>query len=105
MKKLCYISSPYTEGDQLSNARDAFAAVLERISSDVIPLSPLTMCMMQIYYPLTHAEWMAYDLELLSKCDCMLVLGEKGMVERSKGVQAEIAFALERGIPITYELN
>jgi hypothetical protein len=105
MKKLCYISSPFTEGDQLKNARDAISAVIQRLDNEeIIPLSPLTMGVaIQIFYPLSHQEWMQYDLDLLSKCDCMIVIGDAGMVARSKGVQAEIAFAVEHNIPFEYD--
>jgi len=104
-KKLCYISSPFSEGDQLGNIRDACSAVLERLDDpDIIPLSPLPMgASMQIFYPLTHAEWMRYDLDLLSKCDCMLVVGKADMVARSAGVQAEIRFAEAHGIPVLHQ--
>lgn len=46
-----------------------------------------------------------YDLEWLSVCDAVFVLPNS---EKSKGVQAEIKFAKEKGIPIYYskeELN
>lgn len=53
-----------------------------------------------------HDFWLPYDLFMLEKCDEMLVvvIGERGkeLVEQSKGVQAEIAFAIEKNIPWDY---
>jgi nucleoside 2-deoxyribosyltransferase len=43
--------------------------------------------------------WMEQDLPLLAKCDEIVVLCLEGW-EQSSGVQQEIAFARERGIPV-----
>jgi hypothetical protein len=105
MKPLCYISSPYTEGDQLGNAAYAMGIIKEMVYSIVIPLSPLSMAAMQLVVGWSHGQWMEYDLALLSRCQCVLVCGDADMVSRSVGVQAEIKFALENGIPVFYNFH
>lgn len=67
-----------------------------------------------VYSPLTHnsplAEhgvhgtwdaWCHFDLEMLKRCDKLLVLTLPGW-EISKGVQAEIAYAKELEIPVEF---
>lgn len=48
-----------------------------------------------------HAEWIAYDLKILAKCNSVIVLMLDGW-EESKGVQQELEFAKEAGLPIMY---
>lgn len=100
MKPLCYISSPYTEGDQVANAAYAMRVVSSLAGGPVIPLSPLAMVSMQLVVEWSHAQWMQYDLDLLSRCQCMIVYGTEDMIERSAGVQAEMKFARDNGIPL-----
>lgn len=45
--------------------------------------------------------WSEFDLEVLSRCDRLIVLMLDGW-DRSSGVQAEIAFAKAHGIPCIY---
>ncbi len=48
-----------------------------------------------------HEFWMAQDLPLLAKADCLTVLKLPGWAE-SKGVAMEMAFARNHKIPIKY---
>jgi hypothetical protein len=45
--------------------------------------------------------WMDFCIALLSKCDRMVVAKIPGW-EESKGVQAEIRYAQDHGIPVEY---
>ena len=46
--------------------------------------------------------WMDFCFSLLSKCDEMIVYQMDGW-EKSRGVLAEIEFAKENGIPVSYK--
>ncbi len=55
----------------------------------------------RIDLPRTWDFWKNIDLHILEKCDQLWVLKLEGW-EESKGVAAEIKFAEEKKIPITY---
>jgi hypothetical protein len=52
------------------------------------------------YINLPHDQWVAMDLELLSRCDCAIFA--RGW-EKSQGCRREHAFALSKNIKVYYE--
>lgn len=46
--------------------------------------------------------WLDGDLELLARCDAILMTPDW---ERSSGARAERDFAIERGLPVLYDLE
>lgn len=49
---------------------------------------------------LAHADWLGIDLAWVDVCDCLVRLpGE------SKGADMEVARAMERGVPVFFDLN
>jgi hypothetical protein len=49
---------------------------------------------------LTHAQWLAMDIEIINRCDAVLRLpGE------STGADAEVAFAESMGIPVFHDIE
>lgn len=51
--------------------------------------------------PKDWAFWEKIDITMLAKCDMLYVLKINGW-EKSRGVAAEIKFAMNRNIPITH---
>ena len=51
---------------------------------------------------LTHSDYLAGDLSIVSRCDAVLTVGN---YEESKGAKMEVAHALINGIPVFNNLN
>ena len=104
MKRLVYISSPYTQGDPLKNVNFQHE-VWERLRDSRIctPIAPLWSHYQHQHSPLSWKEWIDYDLEIVAKCDYLLRLDavDVGYFQRlSRGADVEVAFAKTLGIPI-----
>lgn len=99
-KKLIYIASPYTIGDQFRNVQRQIEAANGILDAGHIPISPLLNA---VYYNAQFERswefWMQIDFELLDRCDMLLRLDGP-----SKGADLEVAHAKERSIPV-FEYN
>lgn len=95
-KPLVYIAAPYTKGDQVANCRVAMQMWEGlRHAGRVTPICPHWSAYQQLLTPLEHHEWLAYDFELISRCDALLRLpGE------SKGADQEVIHARFKNIPV-----
>lgn len=93
-----YISHPYT-GDMVKNLRKAkeIKHKLQTMYPDICFVSPLDE--FGEYVELSYPKVLALCLELLSRCDGIVLC--EGWVE-SKGCNAEYAFALQRGLDVKY---
>jgi hypothetical protein len=106
MKKneLIYLASPYSNGDRQKNFE-----IITEISADLIslgysPISPITYGHTLLQFKDLKNDWEFWEefcKVLLRKCDLLLVCMMDGW-EDSLGVQEEIKFARELGIPIEY---
>ena len=104
---LWYIASPYSHPDPLTMSQrvadvascvDAIAANYENVT----PKSPILETVdMKDRGVIPKEGWYKYDFGLLNKADRLIVLMLDGW-ESSIGVGLEIAFALGKGIPISY---
>ncbi len=67
----------------------------------IAPICPHAMCR---FYDgeLPHEVWLAGDLEVISRCDAVLVVPGS---EDSRGTRAEVAFASSAGVPVFYSLD
>lgn len=92
---LTYIAGPYSS-DPVANTRRAIEAGMALYATGlVVPLIPHLSLLLDLVCPMSVADWYAYDLHLLERCDAVLRLpGE------STGADAEVVHALERGIPV-----
>jgi nucleoside 2-deoxyribosyltransferase len=97
--RLLYLAGPYSAPSAWlieHNVRQAEAVALQVWARGYVALCPHTMT--RFYHgALPEAVWLAGDLEMLSRCDGVLLL--KGW-EQSRGAQAERDFALRVGIPV-----
>jgi hypothetical protein len=101
-----YLASPYTHKDEDVRERRynaACRATAELIRRGFIVISPIVHS-----HPLTKYGlpgdwnyWEKVDREIISRCDCVLVLALPGWDE-SKGVLAELKIAEELGKPIGF---
>lgn len=101
MKPLVYISAPYTIGATDAHVRKA-CLVWETLRSEgrCTPICPHWSAVQALVWPITHAEWIEYDLELVARCDAVLRLpGE------SNGADQECLFAKQHGLPVFHDLN
>ena len=102
--KVVYVAGPFRGPDHWAIAENIRNA--ERLALEVWRLGAACLC--------THANtahfqgaaddavWLDGDLELLSRCDAILMTPDW---ERSSGARAERDFAAARGIPIFYALD
>ena len=103
---MIYIASPYTGtpdqmGERASKAR-TFVAFLTR--KNLIPYSPIVhFHSVAVSHRLPHEFdfWQRINFHMLDKAEELYVLRLKGWDE-SKGVTAEIMYALNSKLPITH---
>ena len=100
---LIYIASPYAHSS--SEVREARLEAVrylcgQMVNQGKIVMSPLVY-LGELAYRGVHPPqgWYAFDLQLLARCDELLVLQLPGW-EDSKGVLVEIAGAQTKGMPI-----
>ena len=106
-KPLIYLASPYTHEDKhIQTLR--FIEVC-RVAGRMLEAGHHLFVPISMSHPIqeyagtkgTWEFWKEYDEKILGKCDELWVVTMPGW-EKSTGVQAEIKFATENGIPITY---
>lgn len=106
---LIYIASPYYSPDSGITQRrmeKIYEIMGEYIKRGEHVISPLSMHEVVIRHNLdgTYAYWGKYCLNILNRCDKMVVLCMDGWKE-SKGLADEIRFCTENNIPIEYLEN
>ena len=104
---LYYVASPYSHdcpevvAKRVQDATRAADAINLNYNG-VTAYSPVAAATGMQARGITPKEgWYLYDFAMLSKADRLIVLKLEGW-ETSIGVSLEIAFALGKGIPITY---
>ena len=103
---MIYLASPYTHVDAV--VREA------RFDAACLATSTLMIAGFSVYSPIVHSHplvryglpvewefWQTHDCEHLRRCDEVVVLTLDGW-KASRGVQAEIALAIEIDLPIRY---
>ncbi len=106
-KPLVYVASPYTHSDPnvVSERYEQVSRLTAKLVAEgMAAISPITYGhhLLEFYtMPSDWGFWMDFCIALLSKCDRLLVVKMPGW-EESRGVQAEIRYAQDHGIPIEY---
>ena len=101
-----YLAAPYSDPDP-TVVQERMEQVYYYLSRFIIAgehvLTPLAMHEPVIRYEMdgAYSFWSTYCLDLLKRCDSMVVLKLKGW-ETSRGVQAEIDFCKDNHIPVSY---
>ena len=98
---LVYVAGPITIPDPLENTHYAIKAATALLDSGLVaPYVPHLTCFWHVVTPRPYETWLAYDLEILARCDALLRLpGE------SAGADREVAFAVEQGIPVLWSVD
>ena len=104
-KPLIYLASPYSDDEpgiiaQRVRAMEVAVATLIR-QNLIIPYSPIVYTHPIADYMDDDFDWYSWDLEMLDRCDGMIVCQLPGW-EDSKGVKIEIDHCVENKIPFVY---
>ncbi len=105
-KPHAYIASPYTRGDPAINTHFQCRVFDELMDAGlVLPVVPLWSHFQHLMFPRPSQDWIDYDLALLERCDALLRLnaehaGLDYLQSESSGADAEVAAALDKGLPL-----
>jgi nucleoside 2-deoxyribosyltransferase len=99
--RLVYVAAPYTataHHAETRNAHDAINAgrIIESECHGVYAFVPHIAMLADVVYPRPVSYWYDFDLEVLSRCDALVIASDRP----SNGVALEREFALARGIPV-----
>ena len=103
--KLIYVAGPYsapTEYEVGQNIREAEALALEVWKTKKAAAVCPHMNTAHWGGVLSHADFIAGDLEIISRCDAILLMPKW---ESSKGARQEYQFAMDNGIFVFYTLE
>lgn len=107
MTELIYLASPYSHPDPV--VRQMRSEAVCKVAGKLFRDGLMVFCPIAHSHPIcVYGEcsggfdfWEAYDRLMLSKCSALYVCCLQGW-DASIGVQAEIEFAKELGLPITF---
>lgn len=99
MKKV-YVAGPYTKGDVAMNVRAAIIAGDDLAQAGFTPFIPHVTHLWYLLCPHDWEFWMAYDLQWLGVCDCLLRLPGD-----SVGADLEMKHAQELDIPVYFTIE
>lgn len=97
--KRVYIGRPFSENPEESRAAVDEICGKIGLEGKVQPFSPIHAFGF-LDPKADQRQVMTWCLQELAGCDELWVFGEAGAIGRSKGLQAEIRFAIAAGIPI-----
>lgn len=93
---LVYVAGPYTHPDPVENTHLAIKAADELLASGaVVPYVAHLSLLWHLVSPKPYGDWLAYDLDVLVRCDALLRLPGA-----SAGADGEVATARAHGIPV-----
>lgn len=96
-KEVVYICSKYS-GDVVRNTAKAREYSRYAVDRGVVPIAPHLLLPQFLSEETERDLAISMDIQILSKCDALWVFGNKP----SAGMQKEIDFAKQKGIPIKY---
>lgn len=100
LRPVVYVSGPITKGDQFQNMRRAIDASNALMDAGMVPICPHLSAIHHVVYERPWQDWMEQDYALIARCDLLVrIPGE------SVGGDLEVAFAIERGIPVYYSVE
>ena len=95
-----YVAGPLTHGNQQANIAAAVSAARRLMEAGLHPFVPHLSWFADLIKPMPYAEWLAYDLEWVKRCDAVLRL--PGF---SPGAEQECSEARFLGIPVFYDID
>lgn len=101
MKPLAYLAGPYSSPDPVENMHYAIMlATAIREANVVTPVVPHLTGLWHLVCPAPYEDWLAYDLELMLRCDIVFRFGGA-----SSGADREVQAALDAGIPVVHNVE
>lgn len=97
-KPLVYISGPFTSNPTANTHRACRIWDSLRARGCMTPICPHWSLIQDTLIPLSHQQWIDYDLEILARCDAVLRLDGD-----SVGADIEVSYANDNGIPVFYK--
>jgi hypothetical protein len=101
---LVYLSGPITAKDGRCVERHVISALdvfLELTRKGIPSFVPQFCGMFPSAHLIDYDTWMAYDYAIINRCTHMLMIENW---QHSNGAQAELQYALARGIPVCYSV-
>lgn len=100
-KPLVYLAGPITKPDPLVNTHHALHLAARILGEGVVtPFVPHLTVLWELVLPQDYETWLAYDFEIIAKCNALLrIPGE------SAGADREVVHASELGIPIFHTVE
>ena len=92
---LIYVAGPFTEPDPVENTHRMIRIADALLDAGFTPLIPHLTLAWHLVSPKPYATWLAYDRQLLTRCDALL-----RVPGYSRGATQEREFAVELGIPV-----
>lgn len=101
--KLVYVAGPYTNPDPLENA-NTIIRIADGLYAEshelIVPIIPHLTMLWHLVCPHSYEHWLAYDLQVMSRCDAVLRCpGDSG------GADGEVTRAHELGIPVFHTVE
>lgn len=101
MKPLVYIAGPISRGCQFTNVRKGCELWHQLWTLGIDAYCPHWSAQQQFHTELGHAEWLAYDTQvILPRCDALF-----RMPGESSGADIEVEWMKEHGKPVFYEIS
>lgn len=99
-KLLVYVAGPYTNPDPVINVQRACEYGTLVQNAGHVPLVPHLTMLWHLVSPRPYEHWLAYDVELMLRCDAVL-----RFPGASSGADAEVKEARAVGIPVVYSVE
>jgi hypothetical protein len=94
-----YIASPYTIGDVAVNVKKQIDVASILMDYGYAPFVPTLAHFQHLMYPRPYQDWLRCDVEWVKCCNALLRLPGT-----SKGADAEVAVAMDNGLPVFYSI-
>lgn len=95
-KPLVYVAGPYSKPDPVENINKAVKWGTKLLDDGIVtPFLPHLSGTWHMIDPRPYEDWLAYDLEIMRRCDAVLRIPGA-----SSGADKETAEAVELGIPV-----
>lgn len=92
-----YLAGPFRRGDSFVNVREAGLVGLRLREAGHCPVIPHCLCLIHMIKPQPDPFWLAWGLDDLASCDCLVRLPGDSL-----GSDAEVERAKVLGIPVFY---
>lgn len=92
---MVYVAGPYSKPDPVANTHRMVKIADALLDAGFVPVVPHLSLAWHLISPKSYQTWIAYDRQLLLRCDAVLRIPG-----HSAGATAEVEFALERHIPV-----